>query len=134
MKGSSWRMSVRSFRRRISTRSTLRKRLHRFGGLISFFGITILISTFIVRDAFREHQKDLVASLEATKNMTNISQDDLRAIGNAILTSRILANAPTSQVTTRPQETPTDDQAIELVAKAFGKARERKLGQQLTNH
>lgn len=51
------------------TPRSLRERLHKFSGLISFLGLAIVVSTFIVKDVLRDNQKDVVDSFEATRNV-----------------------------------------------------------------
>jgi hypothetical protein len=86
-------------------RRILRDRLHKFGGLISVLGWTLLVSTFIVKDTLRDRAKDLVNSFELTQQVlflktaldrvqdTVISRDDATDVG-AATDMRPFVNAP----------------------------------------
>jgi hypothetical protein len=43
------------------------KRLHRFAGLISFCGVVVVLATFIVKDALRDEEKDLLSALQTAQ-------------------------------------------------------------------
>jgi hypothetical protein len=66
---------------------SLPERLRRYSGLISLFGLLIVIGTFVVKDVLRDNQKDLVDSLEATRNVWFLSEsiDDVQKSLEGIL-------------------------------------------------
>jgi len=60
--------------------ATFRKRLRRFGGLISFCDAALVLTTFIIKDVLRDREKDVVSGME------NAQRDfDSLSIANAIL-------------------------------------------------
>jgi hypothetical protein len=79
---------------------SLRDHLHNYSGLISFVGLVIVVSTFIVKDVLRDNQKDLVSSFETTRNVVALRAgiDNLQASVDSFIKRSVVPDAISSSL------------------------------------